>query len=93
MGYHPAKEEREKIMSTSPELDRNERLGLVALFALAACCIVPMLAILGLTTVVGASLGWSAALVVGVVAGLACIAMMASHHRRGDHHHGEGHHG
>lgn len=80
-------------MSTSPELDRNDRLGLVALFALAACCIVPMLAILGLTTVVGVSLGWSGALVVGVVAGLACIAMMASHHRRGDHHHGEGHHG
>jgi hypothetical protein len=80
-------------MSTSPELDRNDRLGLVALFALAACCIVPMLAILGLTTFVGVSLGWSAALVVGAVAGLTCIAMMASHHRRGDHHHREGHHG
>lgn len=92
MGYS-ALRERETAVSTSPELERNDRLGLVALFALAACCIVPMLAILGLTTVVGVSLGWSAALVVGVVTGLACIAMMASHHRRGDRHHGEGHHG
>jgi amino acid transporter len=80
-------------MSTSPELDRNDRLGLIALFALAACCIVPMLAVLGLTTIVGVSLGWSAALIIGVVAGLACVAMMAAHHRRDGHHHGEVHHG
>ncbi len=70
-------------MSTSPEQDRNDRLGLIALFALAACCIVPMLAILGLTTMVGVSLGWSAALAMGVVAGAVCVVVMATHHRRG----------
>ena len=79
-------------MRTSPSQDRDDQLGLIALFALAACCIVPMLAILGLTTVVGVSLGWSAALVLGAVAGAVCVAVMAMHHRRGGHHHHEGSH-
>ena len=81
-------------MSTSPELDRSDRIGLIAVLALAACCIVPMLGIIGLTTVVGVSFGWSAALVLGAVAGAVCITVMATHHRRHDPtDHVESHHG
>lgn len=81
-------------MSTSPELDHNDRLGFFALFALAACCIVPMLAILGLTTIVGVSVGWSAAVVLGLAGGVLCAVVMATHHRRtGASHEGDGHHG
>lgn len=52
------------------------------LFALAICCVGPMLLIVILASVVGVALGWATALTLGLVAAGVCIAMMAQRHRR-----------
>lgn len=51
------------------------------LLALVACCAIPMAAILVLTGVVGWTIGAAAALLLGVVAGAVCVAVMVHRHR------------
>ncbi len=58
------------------------------LLALAACCIGPMIGIVVLTAVVGMAVGPAAAITLGVVAALACVAVMIGH--RHSHIHGHG---
>lgn len=53
------------------------------LVALAVCCVVPMLAIIVLTSVVGIALGPAAGISLGLVGALVCVAVMAQHHRHG----------
>lgn len=60
------------------------------LLALAFCCVVPMLAIIVLTSVIGVALGPAVAVSLGLVAALVCGAVMVQRHRRGKHH--QGHH-
>lgn len=57
---------------------RHER---VLLATLAACCVVPMIVIVGLTSVLGFAIGSAAAIAIGVVAAGACIAVMTARHR------------
>jgi len=69
--------------------DRTDRTLLVAL---AACCAVPMIGFVVLTSVVGIALGPAAAIALGVVAAVVCIAFMVQHHRGGrDPHEGHDH--
>jgi len=56
------------------------------LVALAVCCAVPMAAIIVLTSVIGVALGPAAAISLGLVAAMVCVAVMVQHHRNGDHH-------
>lgn len=58
--------------------DSRDRMFLLAL---AACCAGPMLAIVVLTSVLGMAIGPAGALTLGVLAALACIALMIRHHR------------
>lgn len=58
----------------------NER-GL--LVALAVCCAVPMVAIIVLTSVVGVAIGPAAAVSLGLVAAMVCVAVMVQRHRGG----------
>lgn len=62
---------------------RNERPFLLAL---AACCAGPMLAIVGFTSVFGMTIGPASALTLGLVAALACVALMIRRHRHDPHH-------
>lgn len=55
------------------------------LVALAICCIGPMLLIVVLTSVVGVTLGWAAALSLGLVAAGVCIAVMVQRHAGHSH--------
>lgn len=58
------------------------------LAALAVCCAVPMVVIIVLTSVVGVALGPAAAISLGLVAAMVCVAVMVQHHRGGaDHGH------
>lgn len=52
------------------------------LLALAACCAGPMLAIVVLTSVLGMAIGPAGALTLGVIAALACVALMVQRHHR-----------
>ena len=56
------------------------------LVALALCCAVPMVAIVVLTSVIGVALGPAAAISLGLVAAMVCVAVMVQHHRRGAEH-------
>lgn len=56
------------------------------LIAMAACCVVPMAFIAVLTSVAGVTIGWAAALALGLVAAGVCAAVMVQHHRGGSHH-------
>ncbi len=56
----------------------SQRLALVAL---AACCIGPMLAIIVLTSVLGVALGPSVAAVLGITAAAICVTVMVLRHR------------
>ena len=58
------------------------------LLALAFCCVVPMLAIIVLTSVIGVALGPAVAVSLGLVAALVCVAVMVQRHHRGQHQHG-----
>lgn len=67
---------------------QSERLLFVAF---AACCIIPMLGIVVLTAVLGVAIGPAAAISLGVIAAMTCVAVMVIRHR--DHsHHEEGPH-
>lgn len=44
-----------------------------------------MLGIVIMTSLLGMTLGWAAAIAMGVVASGICIAVMLQHHRRGAH--------
>lgn len=64
----------------------NERFLFVAF---AACCIVPMLGIVVLTAVLGVALGPAAAISIGVIAAMTCVAVMVIRHRdHSDHEEG-----
>lgn len=65
------------------EKSTNERTLLVAL---AVCCAVPMVAIIVLTSVVGVAIGPAAAISLGFVAAMVCVAVMAQRHRGGSPH-------
>ena len=52
------------------------------LFAVAACCAGPMLAIVLLTSVLGMAIGPAGALTLGLLAALACVALMVQRHHR-----------
>jgi hypothetical protein len=67
--------------------DAKESTNERALFvALAVCCAVPMVAIIVLTSVVGVAIGPAAAISLGLVAAMVCVAVMAQRHRRGNPH-------
>ncbi len=58
----------------------------VLLAALAACCVLPMIGIVVLTSVLGFAIGPAAAISIGVIAAAACVAIMTRpHHRRRAH--------
>jgi Flp pilus assembly protein TadB len=61
------------------------------LVAIAACCAVPMVAIVVLTSIVGVTLGPAVAVSLGLVAAMVCVAVMVQHHR-GGHDRDEAHH-
>jgi hypothetical protein len=63
----------------APGTDRSSHLAMLGLFA--ACCIAPMLLIVVLTTVVGLTLGLSAAFSLGIVAAALCVGVMVVRHR------------
>lgn len=63
----------------SLDSDRSNHLAMLGLFA--ACCIAPMLLIIVLTTVVGLTIGLSAAFSMGVVAAALCVGVMFVRHR------------
>jgi len=56
------------------------------LVALAVCCSVPMVAIIVLTSVIGVALGPAAAISLGLVAAMVCVAVMLQRHRGGGDH-------
>jgi len=58
------------------------------LVALAVCCVVPMLAIVVLTSVIGVALGPAVAVSLGLVAAGVCVAVMVQRHRGGTPHDG-----
>lgn len=58
-------------------MDTNPKM----LLGMVACCVAPMALIVVLTTVVGVTLGWAAALTVGLVVAGLCVAVMVQHHR------------
>jgi Flp pilus assembly protein TadB len=60
--------------------DAGERRRLLALFA--ACCIGPMVVIVVLSSVAGLAIGASAAISLGLVAGVFCVVWMVIRHRR-----------
>ncbi len=51
---------------------------------MAACCVGPMLLIVVLVSVLGVAIGPAAAITLGLVAGVLCVALMISHHRRAE---------
>lgn len=53
---------------------------------LAVCCAVPMVAIIVLTSVVGVAIGPAAAISLGLVAAMVCVAVMAQRHLGGSPH-------
>jgi len=66
-------------MNTLPENEpRHERF---LFLAFAACCVVPMIGIVVLTSVVGVAVGPAAAISIGAVAAVTCIIVMAQRHR------------
>lgn len=65
-------------MTDTPATAPNH-LAMLGLFA--ACCVAPMLLIVVLTTVVGLTLGLSAAFALGVVAASLCVGVMVVRHR------------
>ena len=61
-----------------PSTTTPNHLAMLGLFA--ACCVAPMLLIVVLTTVVGLTIGLSAAFALGVVAASLCVGVMVVHH-------------
>lgn len=70
---------RRHVATRDAEPNRSHERTL--LVALAVCCAVPMVAIIAMTSTIGVALGPVAAISLGLVAAMACAAVMVQRHR------------